>query len=171
MVFLGRKGYFFVVDAIIAATILLFGLLYLFGTGVSSPSYAQTYTATEDFASILLYTSLTTSTNSYYLSTLLPANVVPYPDATPIEEIGYLLEVNPATCPSCASYATPFAQSLMDDTLEQRYGGAIYVNNTLVYSRNIPQKTVFINRSVIVYVRYNATILLGPVRGDVLVWY
>lgn len=167
----GRRGYFFVIDAIIAATILLFGLFIIFGSGIRTTETQQPFIAAEDFSSLVLDKSLATSTNSYYVTILLPAGLVPYPDATPMEEIAYLMERDPLTCFSCASYAANFSRSLIDEALDSHYGVAIVYNGTTVYSRTVPKNDLFLSRPSIVYTRMNMTTVIGPVTGEVQVWY
>ncbi len=48
----GKRGYFFVIDAIVAATILLFGLFILFGSSVRTQQDLQPFVSIEDFMSL-----------------------------------------------------------------------------------------------------------------------
>lgn len=167
----GKRGYFFVVDSIIAATILLFGLFYLFTTIASTPAQTQAFRTADDFAAILLYQQLWQSTNTYYTTTLMQQGLVPYPDNTAFEELGYLFYKPSSQCPTCLNHTYNFSQSLIDESLDTRFGAAIYINNTLIYSRDVAKTTVLFSRGVIIYTRMNSTTLIGPVIGEVQLWY
>lgn len=167
---LNRRGYFFVIDAIIAATILLLGIFVLLGASVEKPAGTQSITTADSFATLIGDTPLSSSTNSYYESTLLTKNLVPFADATPIEEIGYLVLSNNSSCPSCASYAENFSLSLIDEAIDSQYGVAIAFNGTVVALRDRPQRVFYIARPLLVYVRLNSTDVVGPVVAEVRLW-
>jgi hypothetical protein len=167
-----KKGYFFVVDAIIASTILLFGLFILFGSSIRMPEDTQPLTTTEDFTSILLYQPLSQSTNPYYTAVLLSTpGLVNNQDATPLEELGYLMyKYNQTNNVVYLQHAQNFASSLMNESLEKRYGASIYLNNTLVYNRSTARTTFQFSRATVVYVRVGTTQAIGPYPGEVQLW-
>jgi hypothetical protein len=167
-----KKGYFFVIDAIIASSILLFGLFILFGSSIRVPEDRQPLVTTEDFTSILLYQPLSSSTNEYYTRVLLPGqNLVINQDATPLEEIGYLVyRYNQTNDPVYLRHAENFASSIMNESLERRYGASIYLNKTLVFNRTLQRNSFQFSRITVVYIRTNNTNVIGPVLAEVQLW-
>ncbi len=164
------RGYFFMIDAAIASIILFLGVIVLFGSSINAPEEKQQFMRAEDFASILYSQPLIASTNSYYVSTLLPSGLVPTPDTTAIEEIAYLKILEKQGCVACGVHAYQFAKLLTDQVLEPQRGGAIIVNGTLIYNRSNPPIDVFIARPTILYVRMNETNITGPFTAEVQVW-
>lgn len=167
-----RKGYFFVIDATVAITIVLLGIFLLFSSGASSFSQEQPLTSLEDFVTLSGARSLAESTNNYYTGTLLPARVVPLPDMTPLEEVGYLLfRYNETGNVTYLHYASNFTASLFNDSIEARYGASLTVNGTLVYRRAAEPSSFNIGRTTVLYVRMNETAIKGPVLSEVQLWY
>jgi hypothetical protein len=167
----GRRGYFFVVDAALASIVLFFGIFLLYSMHIEQPESTQPLTTAEDFITLLNYQQLSESTNTYYVQTLLPNRLVLYPDVTPLEEIGYLLiEYNRTGNVTYKEHAYNFTVSLVDEAIDPQYGVALYYSGTLVYNRTIPQNNYLISRPLFIYVRYNLTTLYGPVPGEVQVW-
>lgn len=166
----GRRGYFFIIDAAIASVILFLGVIVIFGASIRAPEDTQTLTRVEDYATILLTQPLSRSTNAYYVSELLPQGLVPSPETTALEEIAYLHVLGQAGCSTAASHAYNFSLRMTDQILESQRGGAIYVNGTLVYNRSNQPINIFINRPTLLYVRLNATDLIGPIPAEMHVW-
>lgn len=167
----GRKGYFFVVDAIIASTVLLFGVFLLFGSAIRATDQTQPLSSAEDFAAIILNTPMSGSQNQYYLTMLLPQNIVAFPDATPLEEVGYLIiKWNQTSNITYLSHAENFTESLID-SLDSRFGVAVYFNGTRIADRAVPETTVRITRPILLFIRMNESAVIGPVTGEVWLWY
>jgi hypothetical protein len=166
---LNNRGYFFVVDAMLAAIILAIGLFILYSTSIRAAPVDQSLSLIEDFSTLLGSTEIASTTNTYYLNTLLPNNLVLYPDETVFEELGYL-SVLSSTDPSYAVYASTYAESLMNSSLDARYGSAIVINGSTLYSRPIAKSSFFLNRSTLVYVRMNDTTVYGPLIAEVHIW-
>jgi hypothetical protein len=168
---LNKKGYFFVVDAIIAITIVLLGMFLLFSTGSRSFDQDQPLQTLEDFTTIATAQTLSESTNAYYVNTLLPARVVPLSDMTPTEEIGYLLlKYNETGNVTYLNYASNFTASLFNESIEDRYGASLSINDTIIYSRPVAATSFNIARTTVLYVRMNETTLRGPVLSEVRLW-
>jgi hypothetical protein len=59
----------------------------------------------------------------------------------------------------------------MNESLDPTLGAAIYINDTFVYGRPIIATALQHSRSVIVYARTGPNVLIGPVIGEVRLWY
>jgi uncharacterized membrane protein len=167
-----RKGYFFVIDSIVALTIVLLGIFLLFSTGSSSFNLEQPLSTLEDFASITMARPLSESTNNYYVTELLPAGLVPFPDATPMEEIAYLVQRSiESGDPLFAEYAENYSRALIDEALERRYGAELIINGTSVFARDNPQTLFNMGRQGVLYIRMDDSTVRGPVVAEVRLWY
>jgi hypothetical protein len=165
-----KKGYFFVIDAILAAIVLMLGIFILYSTAVRAPSTEPQFLRAEEFATTLTSTGATVG-NTYYQGVLLPGGLVPYTDVSPLEELGYLLiKYQDTGDVSYLSYAGNYSESLMNDSLETYQGSAIVVNGTLLYARPLGREEFFLNRTLLAYVRMNATRLEGPLLAEVHLW-
>lgn len=163
-----KQGYFFLIDAIIASVVLFAGLFVLFSTGITTQEKLQPLVTLEDLVTVISITPISSTVNDYYVDELLPQGIVPYPDATPLEEIVYLLYAN---CPTtnCTSHAENYTLSLFAATLDPQYGAQLSVNNTIVAQYGSMTPRYVYARSVVVYAR-NETGIIGPLIGEVQLW-
>lgn len=169
---MNKGGYFFVVDAVIALTIVLLGVFLLFSANARHFDQDQPLETLEDFVTISGARTLSESTNSYYVNTLLPARVVPFPDATPLEEVAYLLLKYGETGNITYLYhAGNFSAALFNESIESRYGAALIINGTTIYSRSVQAEQFSMSRTTVLFVRMNETALRGPVLSEVQLWY
>ena len=163
-----RQGYFFIVDAIMASLVLFAGLFIIFSGGASTQESLQPLVTLEDLVTTLSITPISSTVNDYYINQLLNNSLVPYPDATPLEQITYLMFT---TCPgiNCTSHAENYTRSLLESAVDVQYGAKITINGTVLATYGMTKPRYALARSIIVYAR-NETGLIGPVVGEVQLW-
>lgn len=165
---MNRRGYFFVVDAVIASVILFVGLFALFGGGVRSDDNVQPLATIEDLLQTLGTQPVSATLDPYYTGTLLQAGLVPYPEATPLELITYL-NVTDCGDPYCDEHAYNYTESLFQTTLGSEYGASLTINGSLIFEQDRDKRYV-LTRSFVVYVRVNDTNYTGPLVAEMALW-
>ena len=165
---MNRRGYFFVIDAIIASVILFAGLFVLLGGGVHKEDTVQPLATVEDLLSTLATQPVSSTLDPYYTGMLLPNGLVPYPEMTPLEEIVYL---NYSACgvPDCDGHAVNYTRSLLSNTLGPDYGAEISINGTVLATQPHTQRYLLV-RGFVVYARINDTAVVGPIPAEVRLW-
>jgi hypothetical protein len=165
---MNRRGYFFVVDAVIASVILFVGLFALFGGGARSEDSVQPLATIEDTLQTLGTQPVSATLDPYYTGTLLPAGLVPYPEATPLELITYL-NVTDCGDPYCDEHAYNYTRSLFTTTLGSEYGAYLIINDSKIYQQDHDQRYL-LTRSFVVYTRVNDTNYTGPLVAELALW-
>lgn len=163
-----RRGYFFIIDAIIASTVLFAGLFVIFSGGFTTPDSLQPTLALEGLVTSIGITPLSETVDPYYLSDLLPNGLVLYPDATPLEEIVYLRQKDCGSV-NCTDHARNYTRSLFETTIGPQYGAELRLDDEIVYTHGQAPRSYLIARPVIVYAR-NETTVIGPVIAEVRLW-
>lgn len=148
--------------------VLFAGLFVIFSGALSTQETLQPLVSLEDLVTTIAITPVSSTVNSYYLTQLLPAGLVLFPDATPMEQIAYLLQKDCAPV-NCTDHARNYTQSLLAEGLSQQYGAQLIIDDETVYSTGPMQQRYLLSRTVIVYAR-NETGVIGPLVGEVQIW-
>jgi hypothetical protein len=164
-----RDAYFFIVDAIIASLVLFAGLFALFATGTVDTNRVQPLATLDDLVTTLAVTPIAQTVDPYYQDVLLREGLVPYPDATPLEEITYLLFTNRSGV-NTTDHAHNYTRSVLANALGEDYGASLAINGTLVATHPHERQRYVLVRLVIVYARLNETVVVGPLLAEVHVW-
>jgi len=165
---MNRRGYFFLIDAVIASVILFVGLFALFGGGVRTESTVQPLATIEDLLGTLASQPISSNLDPYYTSTLLPKGLAPFPELTPLEQIVYL---NYTVCSDayCDEHAANYTKSLLLTTLGSDYGAQISINGSVIARQEHPQRYLIV-RGFVVYAKLNETVMIGPLPAEVQLW-
>jgi hypothetical protein len=165
---LNRRGYFFLVDAVIASLILFGGLFVLFSSGTQTEDSVQPLATIEDVLGTLATQPVSATLNPYYVDELLPQGLVPYPAATPLELVAYL-NITDCGNPYCDDYAVNYSRSLFASALGPEYGYELRINGSrLAYADT--QKRYQLARTFVLYVRTSDTEYVGPLEAEVYLW-
>jgi len=163
-----RKGYFFIIDAVIASMVLFAGLFVIFSGAFTTQDTLQPLVALEDIVTTMAITSVSSSVNEYYITELLPAGLVLFPDATPIEQITYLLQKDCSPM-NCTSHAENYTRSLFESSVDRQYGVQLTIDGRVVQRYGPANQRYVLARSIVIYAR-NETGVIGPLIGEVQLW-
>ncbi len=122
-----KRGFFYVVDAFVAVSILIVTLLLMYNTSLNKPVEAQTSTLSFDFMELLSGTIIAES-SSTYINELRDQGVIKHTDLTLLEQAVEFYNSNP-------SLAIEFLNGTFQDILPPQYSGIIEIDDYVVYSQ------------------------------------
>ncbi|MBI3034155.1 VWA domain-containing protein [Candidatus Woesearchaeota archaeon] len=129
----GRKGYYFSMDAFLAASLILLGLFLMSIIYVKEQSAASGSFSKDAIG--MLSTIKVSDTSNPYISELISNGTIKNSNLTILEQIGALWAENKT------DYARKLAENLTSELIPQNYGFAIYADSELIYSNNKSQGT------------------------------
>lgn len=177
-----RKGYFFVLDAFLAMSILVLGILIVYSFRSYSPSQVQPLLLADDVMESLSSNKVgdlagNISGPGIYVQGLISDGDIPTMQNTLLEQIGefYALD-NDALCRS-------FTANITDMLIPSQYGFALYVNVTnhslntndfkvIVNNISVQQdeSSMLVTSKRIVAGIVNETVMWGPFIMEARIW-
>ncbi|RJQ16818.1 hypothetical protein C4573_02010 [Candidatus Woesearchaeota archaeon] len=165
---MGKRGYFYLIDAFIGLSILVISLLVILSFNAFQPSPSQTMTTLDDYMNVLLNTQIRDLDNAYIFS--LRQSGVVQDDATIFQQIAMFY------VDGKYAYARDTIQNVSFGLLPSHKGFYYAVNGTMLYNRSYEKfdnsSLVLVSRKI-TYVRngagLNATVF-GPVLTEVALW-
>jgi len=171
-----KRGYFFIVDSMVALGVLAIGTILLLSTFEYSPSTQQSYTISDDIINILLYNKIR-SVNNYYAgpnSVLTNNGNITDTGKTLLEQIAEFYYRNQTkNCGFCITIIDNFISNITQDMIPQEYNYLINIDNITVYnhSKRPMNESKFITPSrIIVHGLYQESEMYGPYLVEVLSW-
>lgn len=187
-----KKGYFFVIDALVGSAIIFVALLIILNAN-SRPSKLQyDYTISEDYSSFLINTKIQDISNSYIGSlTNNGTNNAPISNIrnTLMEQIDefyykaiYIYNTSPTVNNTARdiylNYSSVMIQNISDSLIQNNYGFSFTImdpvkGNYTLYSRSIDKlanSNIIIASDKITFLQINSTTMFGPVIAEVKIW-
>ena len=168
-----RKGYFFIIDSLIAMTILTVGFFILISFFITSPPKNQATTLNYDIMSFLTTTHMkdyTESTASINRSELLLRGSLDNTISEQILEFWYLEGFN---CISPNSNATSLVRDVVANVVPVQYDVLIRLGDCNIYERSIAsyhEADLLIPSKTYIMTIYNNNVIVGPYLLEVFVW-
>lgn len=180
---LTKKGYFFILDAFIAATIIAVSLVAIMNSDVAVEQRTKDYTQSDAIVQFLLDTKMEDLDNQYVKDLIANGNIT-NPRNTVMEQIDAFYYKANYTCGSsmgCAiinyNLSTNLIRNISEPIISQKYGYSYVimdgVRNYTVYNRSLGTKNASDFRVVtkrISYVRVNQTALFRPHIVEFSLW-
>lgn len=179
---MNRKGYFFILDAFIAATIIAVSLVAIMQSDVAVEQRARDYGQADEITQFLLSTKLEDLDNQYVKKLIAEGNIT-NPRNTVMEQIDFFYYKARYVCstPDCSMSNYDLSRDLLKNISEplisQKYGyNYVIIDTSINYSvynrsletRNASDFRVFNKR--ISYVRYNQTRTFLPHIVEFSLW-
>ncbi|MBI3051494.1 VWA domain-containing protein [Candidatus Woesearchaeota archaeon] len=128
-----KSGYYFSLDALLGAMLLMLGLLMLSSTYIKEETATTTYLAQDTLT--LMSGIKVSEINNSYLTALIANGTVTNSNITVLEQIGALWAENKT------DYARQLIMNLTGEFIPENVGFAVYADNELIYSNNLSQKS------------------------------
>lgn len=128
-----KRGFFYVVDAFVAVSILIVTLLLLYNTSLNKPAETQTSTLSFDFMELLSKTLIAES-SSDYIKELREEGVIKHTRLTLLEQAVAFYDLD-------NNLAIEFLNGTFQDIIPYQYSGVIEIDGDVVYSQiNKPEE-------------------------------
>lgn len=169
-----KKGYFFIVDSIIALTVLSAGIILLFSYNQFTPTTYDLYIVSDEVINVLYYNEIKEMNNDYIRFTLIADGNITDDHKTIFEQIGEFYYRNQTKdCGYCLSLMNNTIYSVLDSMFPSDYNYMVYFDNITIYNVSnvdIEYATVVIPSKAVVHGLYNDSELYGPYLVEVLSW-
>ncbi|KYK27086.1 hypothetical protein AYK26_00100 [Euryarchaeota archaeon SM23-78] len=167
-----RGAYFFVIDALIAGSVIFLSLILIFTTHTMVPDPTPTLRMVEDYTDFLITTKVREFQGPYVKSLTEDRNITNL-DNTLLEQLTEFYYYNESGIKDTSIIMNNYIQEISQGIIPDHRNFAISMNNTLLYSRvNRPigdSKLVLSSRKIS-FKRINETFIYGPVVAEVKIW-
>ena len=168
-----RGAYFFVIDALIAASIVFLSLIIIFTTHNIKPESNPTLRLVEEYTSYLMKTRIRDFQGTYITNLTQDGNITNL-DSTLLEQLTEFYYLNESGIRDTTTIMSNYIASISRGSIiPAQRSFEIYMNNTLLYSRaNTPMQgsNLVLNSKKITYKRINETYIYGPLIFEVTIW-
>ncbi len=171
-----KRGYFFIVDSLVALAVLCVGIVLVFSQHDYKPSTDQSYSLSNDILNILSYNKIKNINNDYAgsNSNLTRNGNITDIDKTLLEQVAEFYYRNKTKdCSFCMGLIDKFLSNITVNLIPAEYNYLIKIQNETVYthsSMDINSSLFVIPSRKIVHGLYNGTELYGPYIVEVLSW-
>lgn len=163
---MNKRGYFFLIDAIIGSAIIVITLFIIFNHNSNSQKIESRYVLAEDFATLISNTRIE-DINLNYTNTLVNNGKITNTKLRVIEQIAeFYYNGN-------ISLAGNLTKEISDASISPKNGFSLSINGTTIYSRNINtlnnSKLVIVSKKI-VFIQINSSDLKGPDIAEIKIW-
>jgi len=167
-----RGAYFFVIDALIGASIIFLSLIIIFNTNFSSPESNPTLRMMEDYTDYLVSTRVREIQGPITAKLVSNGNITNV-DNTLLEQLTEFYYLNVTGARDTTNIMWDFTDEISKGLVSEQRSFSVYVNKTLVYEdidSVLDQSRLVVNSKKISYKRINDTFIYGPVIIEVKLW-
>ncbi len=161
-----RKGYYFIIDALIGSTIIVISLILILNTNQVEQPVKSKYLLAEEFSSFIINNKIE-DLNDPYISTLIQNGDITNTKNTIMEQITeFYYKGN-------ISLATNLTRDIADSVVTGKNGFSYTIGNTTIYNRSVDRlnsSKLVVTSKKITYLLANATTMFGPEISEVKIW-
>ena len=161
-----KRGYYFVIDALIGSTIIFLTLMVLLNGGAKQNKIQYNYEMAEEYNAFILTTQIQ-DLNNPYVNKLIADKNINDTTLTIMEQVDLFYYNNDIT------HANEMIQNLTEPLISPKYGFSYSIINnteianttTIIYSRapiNINNANIVISSKKITYIQINSSTMFGP---------
>lgn len=168
---LNRKGYYFIIDALIGSTIIFLSLMIILGGNTKSSRIQYNYEMAEEYSSFLMNTPLENLSNPYVDYLVYNISMINNTRLTIMEQVDLFYYQNNTI------YASRLIENLTEYLVPKKYGFSYTIindtQNFLVYNRSdvdINQAKVIIVSRKITFLQINSSTMFGPALAEIKIW-
>ena len=165
-----RGAYFFVIDAVIAGTVLVATLLFIFGTYTSSPEQDTTLRAAEEFMKYLSTTKVREYSDGSVQAFINDGNITDLDNTLMAQMVEFYYKGKTVQL-------TAIAQDFSQNIVGKERGLIIYINGTAIYNSTyhkgistLKTSRLALSSKRVSFKRINETTIYGPVWVEAKVW-
>lgn len=171
-----KRGYFFVLDAVLAVSVLIIGVFLVASSYVNAPKPAQVELLSGDLLNFLSSTKIKELNNPYagIGGQLWSQGIITDADNSLLQQIGYFYATNQL------GIAEKFIQNASKGVLPEQFNYEVWMDNTILYPRrqsaeHISSKNsteILLTSKKITFGILNSTTsdMWGPYKAEVFVW-
>jgi hypothetical protein len=173
-----RGAYFFVIDAMIAASIIFLSLIIIFTTHSLSPPSESSLRTVQEYTDFLINTKIRGFQGSYTQSLINDGNITNL-DNTLLEQLTEFFYLNESGKRDTMLIMNNFTNETSRGVIPAQISFAVYLNNTatnyglLIYTKTknkIEDSKLGMSTKKISFKRINETYIYGPIILEVRVW-
>ncbi len=168
-----KRAYFFIIDSMIALSVLAIGVVLLFSYHKFEPNTQQSYIISEEIINMLINNDIQ-NINNYYagVNGILSRNGnITDPKKNLLEQVAEFYYRNQTDCNFCFQMIEGFIGNVTQNSIPSEANYKILMNNAVIFERSYKDisEAKFITPSrVIVHGIYNDSEMFGP---DLVVVY
>ena len=174
-----RKGYYFIIDSIIALFIITVGIIYVLSFSISEPPTRQSEIFSFDIIQFLATTKIEEIDNPYSgkLGQLVnDGNITEIKNTILQQTAEFHFRAKKKGCDYCTggvdSVSYKFIDGIFEDLIAPQFNYNISIEGELIYERKIESKVprLFIPKRRLVVGIYNQEEIYGPYLAEVMLW-
>jgi hypothetical protein len=173
---MNKTGYFFIIDSIVALSVLSIGVFLLYSFNEAKTSTEQPYTISADVLNVLSYNKIKFVDNEYAgpNSILTRNGNITDIDKTLLEQVAeFYYRYKDKGCSFCLNLTESFISNITANMVPSSYNYIINLDNQTIYLRNnspINNSKFTVPARKIVHGIYNGSELYGPYVAEVISW-
>ena len=167
-----RGAYFFVIDALIAASIIILSLIIIFTSHAIIPEAGPTLRMVEDYTDFLINTRIREFQGDYVQSLVENGNITNQDNAL-LQQLTEFYYYNKSGIRNTTKIMWNFTKEISQGIIPEQRSFAVYLNKTLIYNRTntlLQESSLVLNSKKISFKRINETYIYGPVILEVKIW-
>jgi len=167
-----RGAYFFVIDALIAASIIFVSLIIIFSTHSIVPESNTALRMVEDYADFLANTRVRQFEGTYTQSLVQNGNITNL-DNTLLEQLTEFYYYNASGIRDTTQIMWNFTEELSKGAVVRQNSVLVYLNKSLIYNRTMTdmgKSNLLLSTKRISFKRINDTYVYGPITLEVRIW-
>jgi hypothetical protein len=170
---MSKKGYFFIMDAIIGLMVMAIAITYLFSTHVYQQPKTQIYELTDSLMSLLSENKLIALNNRYKDTLIMNGNITNIYNSV-LEQVNEFDYRNKTKgCGFCMNLSRELVKNLTDGLIGEQYNFRFSLNNQTIYEKSKygeSSSILTLKRSKIVFTMINDNETYGPKYAEMSIW-
>jgi len=167
-----RGAYFFVIDAMIAGSIIFLTIILIFTTHSLKPEASPTLRVVTDYTSFLSTTKVRQFQGDYVQSLINDSNITNL-DNTLLEQLVDFYYINITGERDTGVIMSNFTMEVSNGIIPDERSFALYLNNVSIYERvmkSMDESKLVLSSQKILFKVVNSTYIYGPIILEVRVW-
>jgi hypothetical protein len=168
-----RGAYFFVIDALIAGSIIFITLLMIFGSYSILPESSPTIRMIDDYTKFLISTKIRQFQGPFVEQLKADGNITNL-DNTLLEQLTEFYYLNSTVPIDKTAMMAGFVKEISKGVISSQRGFALYLNQSLIYnytsSKPLEETAMLLSTQKIVFKRINESYIYGPIILEVKIW-
>ncbi len=165
-----RGAYFFVIDALIAASIITMSLIIIFTSHNLRPDTNPTLRLVEDYSDFLITTKVREFQGAYVQSLIDNGNITDR-DNSLLQQLTEFYFYNKTR--NNTQIMWNFTEEISHGLVPQQRSVMLLINDTLIYTRQLTlpnQSNLMLSTKKLSFKKINDSYIYGPVVVEVMIW-
>lgn len=167
-----RGAYFFVIDALIASSIIFMSLIIIFTTYNIQPESSPALRILGEYTNFMINTRVR-DFQGVYVQSLLDDGNITRRDNTLLEQLTEFYYINKSKTKDTTTIMQNFIAEVSQGIIPEQRSFSVYMNSSLLYSNAnnpIEESNLVVTSKKISFKRINQTYIYGPVIFEIKLW-